>query len=80
MKLSNFKLVETRGKSPLDWAYYAEVDVTTGFLFWKKTNKAVTIFREYVGYYRFLKGGKHTPGHQAEDLAAAWKAQTGQNC
>jgi hypothetical protein len=77
MKLSNFKLTETKGKNALDLQYFATVDVTTGFLFWKKT-RTRTIRREYAGYWHFTDDGKFTPGLQAETLARAWTAQTGQ--
>lgn len=77
MKLSNFKLTETKGKNALDLQYSATVDVTTGFFFWKKTQTR-TIRREYCGYWHFADTGKYTPGSQAEELARAWTAQTGQ--
>ena len=76
MKLSNFKLIKTKGKSPLDWEYFAEVDVETGVLWWKKTDKRV-IRREFMGMWHFVDSGEFTPGFQAETLARAWKAQTG---
>jgi hypothetical protein len=77
MKLSNFKLTETKGKSVLDFQYFATVDVTTGFIFWKKT-RTRTIRRESGGLWHFADTGKFTPGFEAETLARAWTAQTGQ--
>lgn len=79
MKLSNFKLVKTKGKNSLDYEFFAEVDVTTGFLCWKKTERKI-IRREYAGFWHFTDTGKHCPGFQAENLARAWKAQTGEEC
>ena len=83
IKLSNFKLLETRGKSILDRQYIAEVLVTTtsGMLFWKKvTAEYHKIRREYIGFWHFVDTGEYTPGDQAENLARAWKAKTGQEC
>lgn len=81
MKLSNFELVETKGKSPLDWEYFAEVDVTTriGILWWKKEHaERRKIRREYCGIWHFVDNGEFTPDFQAENLARAWRAKTGQ--
>lgn len=76
MKLSNFQLLETKG-APLCREFLAEVDVTTGFWFWQKTQR-VKIFREFAGSWYFVDSGKFTPEFQAEELARAWKAKTGQ--
>ena len=79
MKLSNFKLVETKGKNSLDWEYFAEVDVTTrGILFWGKRVDTKKIRREFVGAWHFVDTGEFTPSFQAEKLARAWPAQTGE--
>lgn len=82
MKLSNFELTKTKGKNALDLEYFAEVDVTTetGFLWWKKNETTRReIRREFCGSWHFTSDGKFTPGMQAEELARAWKAQTGQD-
>lgn len=79
MKISNFKLLKTKGSSALNWVYYAEVDVTTGWWLWKKT-ETVKVFRPYGEFYRFLDSGKFTPGYELENLAAAWQAKTGEKC
>lgn len=78
MQLSNFALTQTKWKSPIDFEYFAEVDVTTGALWWKKTERK-EIRREYAGSWHFVETGKFTPGHQAEELERAWKARTGQD-
>ena len=79
MKLTNFKLVETKGSSPLDWEYFAEVDVETRpFPFFKKYIKTRKMRREFVGAWHFVDTGEFTPGWQAENLARAWEAQTGE--
>jgi hypothetical protein len=77
MKLSNFVLEETKGNSPLNWEYFASVDVETGFLFWKRMERKM-IRREFAGYWHFVDSGEMTPYHQAETLARSWKAKTGQ--
>jgi hypothetical protein len=77
MQLSNFALTRTKGKSAIDFEYFADVDVTTGALWWKKTERK-GIRREYVGSWNFVETGKFTPGQQAEELARAWKSKTGQ--
>jgi hypothetical protein len=74
MKLSNFVLIRTKGNSCIDFEYFAEVDVTTGSLWWKKTTRK-TIKRNYIGSWHFTDTGKFTPGFQAEELERAWKAK-----
>lgn len=79
MKISNFVLKETFGKSPLDWRFHASVDVETGFLWWKK-KQTRPIGREYCGHWMFLDTGGYTPGFQVEDLAKAHRIKTGEQC
>lgn len=74
MKLSNFKITKEIGKGPLDWEWFATVDVKTGFWPFTKTENRM-IHRKYAGFWRFVDSGKHTPFYQAEDLFASWKAQ-----
>jgi hypothetical protein len=79
VKVSNFKLEKTTGKSALDKVFTASIDVTTGILFWKKTERK-QIMREYAGYWYFTETGDFTPGRDVENLARAWKGKTGQEC
>ena len=75
MKLSNFEMKGTAG-SGLDKTFYAYVDVTTGFLWWKITRR-VEIFKKYPAIcWRFLDTGKWTPGCQAENLEEVWEAKS----
>ena len=67
MKLSEFELTHTKGESPSDWEYFAEVTVTSGVLWWKKTERR-KIHRECAGFWHFIDTGEFTPGHQAENL------------
>jgi len=82
MQLSNFELVRTKGRNALDLEYFALVNVTieTGALWWKKKETTRReIRREFFGSWHFVETGKFTPGMQAEELARAWKARTGQD-
>lgn len=77
MRLSNFKLERTEGINAIDWKYFASVDVETGILFWKKKERKL-ICRQYGGFYFFVDTGKYTPNRDAEELARAFTATTGQ--
>jgi hypothetical protein len=72
MKLSEFVLTHTKG-GPLNREYFAEVSVTTGFLWWKRTERR-KIYRE-GGYWRFMDSGKFTPTLQVECLESAYRAR-----
>lgn len=78
MKLSNFVLTKTKGNNALNLEYFAEVDVTTGVMFWKNTKRR-EIRREFGGDWHFTDNGEFTPGFSAEALARSWKATTGQD-
>lgn len=55
MKLSNFKRTEKAG-SGFNEIYFADVDVTTGFWFWKKTERK-KIFRGVGEPWRWCDNG-----------------------
>ena len=81
MKLSEFTLTHNVNNGPGSGSFsstdFAEVTVTTqtGWLWWEKTHtERKKIFRDYGDYWRFCDGGGFTPGFQAEELAAAWRA------
>ena len=67
MKLSNLRNYTRRGETAIDWKFTATVDVTTGFLWWKKT---VTrdVARKFAGFWFFMDNGEHTPGFQMDKL------------
>jgi len=67
MELSNFQLLES---SPLGTKKIASVDVTTGLLFWKKTESR-KIGKE-CAYWFFLENGEYCPDNQAEKLERVW--------
>lgn len=77
MKITNFRSVEVSGKNALDKIFTATVDVTTGFLLWKKT-EARKIQRKYGGCWYFVDTGKFTPIGVVGNLARAYTAQTGE--
>lgn len=76
MKLSNFKLLEVQGVTRMDRKYVAEVNVTTGYLWWKKTEPR-KIVKKFAGSWFFADTGKFTPGFDAEELERAWNATPG---
>lgn len=73
MKLSEFVLTHTKGKTSLDLEYFADVSVTTGMLWWKKVERR-KIHRKFIGLWRFVDTGKYTPLFQAEELENAYEA------
>lgn len=78
MILSEFVLTHTKGRSPTDWVYFADVSVTTttGVLWWKKKHvERRKITREYWGFWHFVDNGKHCPGFQAEALERSYRAR-----
>ena len=76
MILSNFSLTRTKGSSPLNWEYFAEVDVTTGLFWWKKVKRR-KIRREFAKFWHFVDTGEFTPLGQVESLERAFEAQQG---
>ena len=78
MILSDFALIHTKGKSPIDFVYFADVTVitTTGSLWWKKTSTARRqIVRNYLGFWHFVDNGEMCPGDQAEALERSYNAR-----
>jgi hypothetical protein len=73
MKLSNFEIVKVAGGT-FTPEYFAEVDVTTGMLWWKKTVRR-QIHRKFADFWHFVDNGEFTPGFEAEKMERAAKAQ-----
>lgn len=69
MEISNFEFIKVLKDDLGHEKYLAEIDVTTGFLFWKKTER-VKIFRD-LSAWRFLDTGELTPGFVVENMALA---------
>ena len=76
MQLSNFVLIRTEGSSPSNYSFFAEVDVETGFLFWKKKERK-QIAKDFAGQWAFVDTGQYTPGWQAQELARSYAFKTG---
>ena len=76
MKLSNFVLLKVTGAHCVDRRYFAEVDVTTGHLLWRKTERKA-IWRPSGMRWRFVDTGLLTPDNQAENLERVWDAKHG---
>lgn len=74
MKVSNFRNYERTGTSCTSFEYDAEVDFTTGFLWWKKT---VTrkIHRVYAEFWFWVDTGRFCQMNYVENLERAYKAQ-----
>lgn len=72
MRLSNFRDMVKVG-SPLDWTLLANVDITTGLLWWKKTEQGVRVGRQVCECWRRMDTGERLPLFQSNDLEAAWK-------
>ena len=74
MKLTNFRCYERSGTSALNYRFHAKVDVTTGVLWWKKTQEC-EIQRRFADFWFFVADGTYTPGFQAERLEKAANAR-----
>ena len=72
MKISNFELIRTItvGK---ERRYLAEIDVTTGFWFWKKTIRRQILSRRLLGWF-FIDDGVDVKSTEVVDnLLDLWK-------
>ncbi len=81
IEYSNFVLLETQGNSPTSWVFIAKVDetTTTGMWWWKtSTTTRKKIRRVYANAWHYVDTGGFTHGHDVENLARAWTAQTGE--
>lgn len=80
MKISNFKLVDVIGGSPINLRYKATVDVTTkNGLFLKKVTEQKEVFKTYAGHWYFIETGEYTPSDQVENLARKLEAEKGKD-
>lgn len=80
MKISNFKRTGefcSKPDSPSKSLYMiqtATVDVTTGFL-WTKKTVTKEVFRGVLTHWRFVDTGEYTPDYDVENLAKAYDAK-----
>jgi hypothetical protein len=65
MKVSNFRDYERTGDSILNWRFTATIDVTTGYLWWKKTEPK-KIAKKVLSNWFFMDGTGFTPGVDVE--------------
>ncbi len=73
MKISNFK---ASGPWAEDQTHrFATIDVTTGFLWWKKTVERQVYKEKYSVFWKFVSNGVLTPGFAVEALSDAYEAQ-----
>jgi hypothetical protein len=75
MKLSNFRMIETIGTKPLEIEYFAKVNVTTGYLFWKRVEERLICKKALSMNWFFLDNGEYTPEFQAETLERSYEAK-----
>lgn len=68
MKLSNFKDIKYVDADTLKERRFAEVDVTTGSLWWKKTERK-TVTRGVFDYWCFVDSGEELPYEPIKSLA-----------
>lgn len=69
----NFVFIKEEGRL-FDKRLFAEVDVTEGLLWWKKTARR-KIVKNYVGSWFFMDTGEFCPGYDVDNLERAWFAQ-----
>lgn len=75
MIISNLRNLVIKGKIA-----YAEVDVTEGSWFWKKTRTEIVFNNEVVndtvyGYWKWISTGNYTPGREVERMYEKHKAE-----
>lgn len=76
MKISNFRNLKIKNKIA-----YAQVDVTEGFWFWKKTRTEIVYKKIMVGSklfninWRWVSTGRYTPGMEVECLYSKYQAE-----
>jgi len=75
MKITEFVLTDRIKNGYTLEDLYASVSVTTGMLWWKKTERRKIFKSASSLFWKFLDTGKYTPGFQVEALADAARAQ-----
>jgi hypothetical protein len=74
MKISNYHFEGSTNDSLIEKQFFASIDVTTGFLWWKKTSRR-SVSRTFAGYYFFIDDGTPTPRFVVEKLEKAYFAR-----
>ena len=78
MKISDFKLTEVIGSSPLSWRFRASVTVTIDRFFRKPIIEEREVYKSYAGQWYFSDNGSSTPSKVA-DLSRALEARQGKD-
>ena len=78
MKLSNFVFTKVTGEGTIDGVYHAEVDVTTGILWWKNTERK-RIRRKFGDFWYFEDSGMNAPPSQVAQLIRVTEVKTGRS-
>ena len=73
MKVTNFVPVENSRYFATGRLEFAEVDVMTGILWWKRSTKK-KVSCTPLGTWFFIETGETCPGFMVENLARAWIA------
>lgn len=73
MKIDNFRELKTLKLSSAYTVSVAKVDVTTGFLWWKKVRTELVARYGISEYWCFVSTGSFCPGHIVEDLARRYE-------
>ena len=79
IKLTNFQLKSVTGNNITNYRYVANVDIQTGFWFFKKT-ETVEITRRYASGWVFTTGwrcGNTAPPRLLQGLEEAYLAEQG---
>jgi hypothetical protein len=76
MKIYNFKLIERKGNSQIDWTFKAKVTVEKGFWLFK-TKEEKIIFRAYAEYWRYADTGKLTELCLVEEAVKVYEFNNG---
>jgi len=80
MKLSNFKLIEVIGTSPITWKFRATVLCTTKkWFFSKPISETKDIFKSYTGSWCFVETGEYTPNYDVQKLERIFTSKNGRD-
>ena len=78
INISNFKLVDVIGSSPLTWKFKAVVTVTTKKWFFSKPDvKNREVFKSYGGSWYFIDTGEYIDNRSVDNLARKLEAEKG---
>jgi hypothetical protein len=73
MKITNFRGWKVINSNTSNELYTAKIDVTTGFLWWKRTTTR-EIQRKLATFWFFIETGEYVPGNKIDALERAFLA------